>query len=119
MSNKKENKEPEQETAVSEPIPFFTGHLDTSEEGVASISDQLSRTVAYNEERSEAEPAIIEGGLPEGAVTEDNALGLSKDNEVPLDEDTVAGHPLDDGKKDPADKIEKPAATDVTVDDAV
>lgn len=88
---------------VVQHLPFINAQLDTSGEGWSSISEQVSNTVAYQEENYEAPLGIEE--IPENAVSEDSALGLSEDNNAPLDEDSVAGHPLSDGKVDPADEI--------------
>ncbi len=114
MSEKKYD----EEKLAAQSIPGVTVVLDTSGEGHSAINDQVSRAVEYNNANYSQPDNIIEGGAPEGAVGAAQVYGQSEDNAAPLDEDNVAGEPLNDGYKDPADKIEDPKATDVTPEDA-
>jgi hypothetical protein len=114
MAKKKEKAEEHPLTA--EHVPFITATLDTSGEGWGAISGQMQATVDYYND-NHVSPAVIED-MPDNAVSDLNARGLSVDNDAPLDEDNVAGDSLSDGFKDPMDHIEDPAVTDVTPEDA-
>lgn len=109
-------KKVEESPITAQHIPFVTATLDTSGEGWGAISIQMQATADYYNENHVA-PAVIED-MPDNAVSDLNARGLSVDNDAPLDEDNVAGDSLSDGFKDPGDHIEDAAVTDVTPEDA-